>query len=87
MSIQYGLYYNNCTSSAAYIIRTKTYTVELSNSLTQPFSVYHKDGCTAVGTYGVVLDKKMKKEDAVSVYGAYACPDCFSESDGVALLP
>lgn len=87
LSIQHGLYYNNCTSSAAYITRAAAYTVELSNTLTQPFSVYHKDGCSFIGTYGIVLEKKLIQKNAIELYGAYACPHCFSDCDGVAILP
>jgi len=87
LSLRYNIIYNNCTTSAAYITRVTMYTVELSNSASQPFSVYHKNGCPSVGSYGKVLPNKYSKQKAVSVYGAYACPDCFTDDDGVAILP
>lgn len=87
LSLRYNIIYNNCTTSAAYITRVATYTVELSNSASQPFSVYHKNSCASIGSYGMVLPNKYSKEKAVNVYGAYACPDCFTKDDGVAILP
>ena len=87
LSLRYNIVYNNCAASAAYITRTNTYTVELSTLITQPFSVYHRDGCSAIGSYGIVLEEKVTKHKAVSLYGAYACPDCFTEEDDVAILP
>lgn len=87
LSLRYNIIYNNCTTSAAYITRVTTYTVEVPDSLTQPFAVYHKDGCSSIGAYGKVLPAKYTKEKAVSVYGAYACPDCFTVEDGMAILP
>lgn len=87
LSLRYNIIYNNCTTSAAYITRVTTYTVEVPNSITKPFAVYHKNGCPSIGAYGKVLPAKYTKEKAVSVYGAYACPDCFTVEDGVAILP
>lgn len=87
LSVRYNIIYNNCSTSAAFITRKNTYVVEISNSMSQPFSVFHRDGCFGIGTYGLVLDNKLTEEDAVSIYGAYACPDCFTEADGAATLP
>lgn len=87
LSERAGLYYNNCTSSAAYITKAVTYTLELSNSITQPFTLFHKTGCSYIGASGMVQDIKVSEEVAVKQYGAYACPHCFTEADGVAILP
>ena len=87
LSVKYNIIYNNCSTSAAYITKKNMYVVELSNSMAQPFSVYHKDGCAGIGAYGMVLDGKVARDEAVSVYGAYACPDCFTDEEGHVLMP
>lgn len=78
--------YNGASTSAAYISDVARYVVEVSDKPSQPFSVFHKSGCTEVGTYGQVLDEKCTTYEAVSIYGAYGCPWCFTERDGVAIL-
>lgn len=82
-----GILYNNVSSSAAYIMALERYVVEVSNSLGQPFSLYHKKGCAAIGSYGMVLDGTYSMEKSIHEYGAYACPQCFSDDDRVAKLP
>ena len=87
LSARYNIIYNNCSTSAAYITKRATYVVEVSDSMSQPYSVFHRDGCTYIDTYGKVLERKVSENEAVVRYGAYACPHCFSETDGVAILP
>lgn len=79
--------YNGVSTSAAYISTVRRYTVELSVGPAQPFSVYHKDGCVRIGTYGSVLTDRFTSKQAITLYGCYACPDCFDENDGLAILP
>lgn len=87
LSLRYSIFYNNCTSSAAYIAKVRKYTVELSTDIAQPYSVFHEEGCVKTGMYGTVLTERVPKETAISAYGAYACPHCFDADDNVPLLP
>lgn len=79
--------YNNVSSSAAHISLAKRYVVEVSNSLEQPYSVYHKEGCLHIGSYGKVLSGMYEENEVIREYGAYACGKCFSEDEGVSVLP
>ena len=79
--------YNGASSSAAFITAVERYVVELPDSLHQPFSIMHKAECKEIGSYGKVLEDMVPLSDALKLYGAYACPDCFSEMEGVAVLP
>lgn len=79
--------YNNTSSSAAYMEESSKYIVEVSNSPIQPFSVYHKEGCSYIGYYGTVLPDKCSGDEAILKYGCYTCPHCFIEEKNVEKLP
>lgn len=79
--------YNGASTSASYISVVERYVVEVSNSISQPFSIVHKNGCSKIGAYGIVLSEKYTMKEAIAAYGTYGCPHCFSERDGVAILP
>lgn len=79
--------YNGSSTSASFISTVTRYTVEVSTGPAQPFSVFHKDGCVTQGTYGKILAEKYSQKEAVSLFGAYACPYCFFDEDSVPILP
>ena len=79
--------FNGASTSAAYITTVTRYEVEVSNHPTHPFSIFHKDGCGEIGTYGTLLTEKYTKKEAIEDFGAYACPSCFSSMEGVPILP
>lgn len=79
--------YNNAAASASYITVVPRFVVEKPNRLEQPFAVFHKENCSKIGNYGTVLQELFSLDDAVGKYGAYACPTCFSEDEGVSILP
>ena len=82
------LLYNNCANASSYIKKEQRYLLELpAQTGNSAFSVFHKGTCTYAGTYGLLQSFEVTKGDAVSEYGAYACPHCFQYWEAVPLLP
>ena len=82
------LLYQNCANASAYIQKEQQYLLELpSHTGNSTFSVFHKKSCSYIGTYGMIQNFEVTKKEAVSVYGAYACPHCFEDWEAVPLLP
>ena len=82
------LLYQNCANASAYIKKEQKYLLELpSHTGNSVFSVFHKESCSYVGTYGLLQSFEVTKREAVSVYGAYACPHCFEDWEAMPVLP
>ena len=82
------LMYQNCANASAYIKKEQRYVLELpSHTGNSMFLVFHKESCSYAGTYGCLQSFEVTKKEAVSVYGAYACPHCFAYWEAVPMLP
>ena len=82
------LLYNNCANASSYIKKEQRYLLELpAQTGNEPFAVFHKENCSYAGTYGVLQSFEVIQGDAISMYGAYACPHCFAYWEAVPLLP
>ncbi len=69
--------YENCIDAAGYIQEVEKYVVEIAKDISQPYTYYHKEGCSYTGSQGGrILDRKLSKEQAIYMYGAYACKYC-----------
>ncbi len=78
LNISGDVFYENCIDAGVYLQRIERYLLTRGECLSQPFSLYHKEDCSCITEEEKNSDAAyITEEEAVSVYGAFPCENCF----------